>query len=512
MENLNLQIFPEQQNTSSKPTSIISNRSSVKKFAANIHKQVKAIEASGLLPLTESAHLENPLCNKTATAEQEHDLLAFREVGEEEFNKYVEYYVLGNASINTAQRKRKLATFAEKRVCKRSLTQLQKDIKLVQTCMHKKLLWSKVSNQPVTSVADQYIPLPLAISDNEGKPRKGQKSYTSTTLETRYKSSQPKVFLMSLPTGWTPDCCILEGMFVINTSPTGSHKTFEAYGNFLITRFIVPQWCRGATEVLDNPGRLTATPKHFERKRRDEASRVVTGHLCDKIEGKLKIPKPWRENVINCRACKRSLVQFLTKYFLSHASKYMRDGQSLLLAGGFEGDIEDTAWTVTKGTTPQPNPIYTCAAEETDTRLWLNVKCTSSSKILIMSPDTDIYHIGLPLQSIANKEIIVQLNKYTSKELKYFDFSAFQEVLRKDPDLSTIPSNLLPQVFQSLFVTTGCDYTSFFSEIGKATFYRYFYQDAEFISSGNAAVPGTLADINLSDDKYELGFLAFMAG
>ena len=31
-------------------------------------------------------------------------------------------------------------------------------------------------------------------------------------------------------------------------------------------------------------------------------------------------------------------------------------------------------------------------------RLWMHVKRTNTSKILNLSPDTDIHHIGLPLQ------------------------------------------------------------------------------------------------------------------
>ena len=69
----------------------------------------------------------------------------------------------------------------------------------------------------------------------------------------------------------------------------------------------------------------------------------------------------------------------------------------LYIAGGFEGEIEDSAWFVTTEGNLQPNPIYTCNAEETDTLIWAHVNQSTSSKILILSPDTDVYHIGLPL-------------------------------------------------------------------------------------------------------------------
>ena len=38
-----------------------------------------------------------------------------------------------------------------------------------------------------------------------------------------------------------------------------------------------------------------------------------------------------------------------------------------------------------------------------------------------------------------------------------------------DPDLG-------PQILQTINVTTGCDYVSFFSQIGKSTFLRFFFQ------------------------------------
>ena len=150
----------------------------------------------------------------------------------------------------------------------------------------------------------------------------------------------------------------------------------------------------------------------------------------------------------------------------------------------------------------------TRVAEETDTRLWFHVKKNNCTKVLIMSPDTDIYNIGLPLPSISNKNIVVQLNPYSSKELKYLDLTAFLEVWN-DPDLSFIPAANIPQIFQSLFVSTGCDYISVFSEMGMASFYRYFYQHAEFISSGNS-FPVTLADTGLTNNQFETSFLAFL--
>lgn len=153
---------------------------------------------------------------------------------------------------------------------------------------------------------------------------------------------------------------------------------------------------------------------------------------------------------------------------------------------------------------------YTCNAEETDTRMWLHAKQAPYERILVISPDTDIYHIGMPLYLTTQKDIIVQINKITSKDLKFFHLPAFVNVIKHDPDFSSIERDLLPQIFQTLYVVTGCDYTSFFCKMGKATFYKHFFQNAEFITSGKNEAPGTLADINILDGTFENGFLALL--
>ena len=218
LQNLDTQLFPEKEKKTSE-SSILTTKLPPQKIARNIQEQKKAIGALDLLATTENTGLKNPLCKRNPSPEQTHDLLKFPEIGQEEFDKYIEYNITGKASVNPTQRKRKLCTLADKKVNKRRMTQLQKDIKLVQKCLHKKLLWSKVSQKPVTSVSEQFITLPLAPCDNEGLPLKGQKSFATTIFEKRYEKAIPQVVLNALPSGWIPECCILEGMFMLNTSP-----------------------------------------------------------------------------------------------------------------------------------------------------------------------------------------------------------------------------------------------------------------------------------------------------
>ena len=109
--------------------------------------------------------------------------------------------------------------------------------------------------------------------------------------------------------------------------------------------------------------------------------------------------------------------------------KQIQSGKMLIIAGCYAGDIEDTAWSITRDSTPQPLPVYNCNAEETDTRLWLHSKCTLCLKILILSPDTDIYHIGLPLIQ-RQKDIMVRISMYNSRDM-FSTFTLSGECTRK---------------------------------------------------------------------------------
>ena len=94
------------------------------------------------------------------------------------------------------------------------------------------------------------------------------------------------------------------------------------------------------------------------------------------------------------------------------------------------------------------------------------------------------------------------------KEMKFVHLSALNLALHTDPDLAALQSTERAQILQTLFVCTGCDYISFFSGLGKATFLRYFFQHASFITGSNAQ--GSLANVQLQGNNYKQGFLAFL--
>ena len=107
--------------------------------------------------------------------------------------------------------------------------------------------------------------------------------------------------------------------------------------------------------------------------------------------------------------------------------------------------------------------------------------------------------------------MIVQVSTYSARELRLLNLSNLISALQNDPDLAHVNPSVLAKVMQTIYVVTGCDYISFYSQIGKATFLRYFYQYTSFITAGNdPSTPGTLYDVGLESNNYKLGYLAFL--
>ena len=142
---------------------------------------------------------------QTATPEQTHDMLNFRSIGEEALDHYITFRVLGIPSVsstNAPLRYHKILTMAPPKVTKRKLSQKDKENKLVNTCLRRRLAWSNRTGLTYDSSKEQYSLYPRALANECGIPHKASKSIWTDKLRTRYHSTNPPIFLNALPTGW----------------------------------------------------------------------------------------------------------------------------------------------------------------------------------------------------------------------------------------------------------------------------------------------------------------------
>ncbi len=315
-------------------------------------------------------------------------------------------------------------------------------------------------------MGQQYIEYPRALCTIEG-PVKGQKSIATNFYRARYKDQD--FITHTFPNNWTAYSVILEGMFLINTKPLNCHKIMDEYSNFIMRRFIIPYLKKGSQEVhvlFDDPGRQIENPKQFEQSRRDAP---LGDHICFVFFNDAEVPTKW-QNTIKCRTCKRRLTIYLSDYFVKKIRTFLIESQKYVTSGATE---TFNSVVVTKDTGVCVWSPVESRVDESDTRVWLHLKYSAGTKKFILSPDTDVYHIGLPLVTSVDC-VIVQLSRPSDKELKLLNVNILVDLFKRDPDLVTIPEIYIPTVLQTLFVCTGCDYISFFSGIGKAFFLKVF--------------------------------------
>ena len=76
-------------------------------------------------------------------------------------------------------------------------------------------------------------------------------------------------------------------------------------------------------------------------------------------------------------------------------------------------------------------------AKEADIRIWQHALQRQANNILIYSPDTDVYNIGLGLlNQYLTATYTIQLNLPLSYQKKYININNLKVVLLKDLDLS----------------------------------------------------------------------------
>ena len=247
--------------------------------------------------------------------------------------------------------------------------------------------------------------------------------------------------------------------------------------------------------MFDSPGSMTETPKELEQKRRDNnAEKQTETHSCAQISSTTPVPSKW-QSLLACRKCKQFLTCYIAKEMLQLAPKLPSNSQT------FTTNVQETTHCVACTGEVFPCPQLWSNADKADLRVWLHCIHSTGNQKLLFSPDTDVYHIGLTVVPLVPEgEIVVQLSRSLKEGSKFLSLHLLLEALYNDPDLHGIPLDLRPQVLQSLYVCTGCDYVSFFVGMGKVSFLSTFFQYAAFIAGGTIA-PGSIGEVNLDSDS-----------
>jgi hypothetical protein len=464
----------------------------VKQYKQKI-SQSKAFE----VPIPDCEKLVQLYTNVEANKQQDNDLLSFESIGQEHLENYINLFILKRPTDKLVVKRKNLKTFSKKAESKQKQKQESQAMKDKYFALKAQAAESTARNLPISKVG-QLIELPRAIAQENKLPVKGQKSSATKFLAKRYKDK--KVVIEGNIPPVSPDVVILEGMFMINTKPRKTCRTFGAYAEVLLKRWIIKWLSKGTSQihiVFDDPDRNQLNPKEIERSRRYGQGTSDKSKDIDVITADTKIPRGQWTDFLSNRQNKRKLCDFLSHQWCKVISdlRLLKPIQKFITSGGFmDPDRRDLATCITLDGIDQK--LFSGTHIEGDTRCWLHAYESQGKIVQIYSPDTDVYHIGLNLldRLTCTQTVVVQINMPGSQLQKYISVNKLAEELVLDQELNAALNSLAPKYLHIVYVCSGCDYVSYFTKLGKPTFYRLAFKYADFIWNGkinhNESVPG----------------------
>ena len=148
---------------------------------------------------------------------------------------------------------------------------------------------------------------------------------------------------------------------------------------------------------------------------------------------------------------------------LQLAPSLLSGTQKIVVSEFSEGEDEDKAFYSTCNEVKICDPTLQCNPEEADTRLWLRAIKSERHKMLVFSPDTHFW----PRDGKCSNNGCSHSGRQGSIRQKFIHLNALVQALSNDVDLNPIPTENRSKVIQSLFVLSGCDFTSFLLALAK---------------------------------------------
>ena len=134
MKNIEEQVFSDKKSTSSiKPIISIHGTGVSTKLGMTVRSQIEKLKTSSISASnTESTTCTcSSLCHlfnkKDLTPDQVHDLMNFRQIGQAEFERRVEYFILHTPSVKSPKRQKRLLTFTERRSRRKKVSDIERE-------------------------------------------------------------------------------------------------------------------------------------------------------------------------------------------------------------------------------------------------------------------------------------------------------------------------------------------------------------------------------------------------
>ena len=459
---------------------------------------------------TANKTLRHIFSGETPSPENREHMLQYRLLGERNMQEYVKSNVINTSNtIAPSKRKRKsmkVHTFAKKKITKRRQNQIISHMTTSHNMIKRQIDWA-IKNNEVPASVEQFITLPMAIAQTNGSPVTGTKSVTREFWETQYPDA---FYFGKLPENLFDTCClVIDGLFIIHTMPT-NQKSFLAFTEYLFCKWVINKFSfipdvsiSSIHIVFDAQMPSFITPKSFIQQQRDCVPETESTPTMFNISDSSTLPVDWQMFLRN-RENKKRFLQYLYEKFTSFGDRFFKYPQTLVI-GGFDSL---PAVSVSKGSVTCC-PLYNTNHLEADTAIWYHAMQVDARKVVLYSPDNDVYNIGLYLAEKYTDKYFLVCYKLFGETASFMDVTKLSKFLSDNTNLNCFKP-FLGMVIMAVYACSGCDYVSFFRYHSKKSFLGTLMDKAEaFIGPSNendiTQREGLLSDIH----NHWSSFLAF---
>ncbi len=452
--------------------------------------------ATAFLNEHEKPSLVHIFSKKEATGKVKNDMTSFYQLGEKAVRDFVDCQILKTKlpvegktgpyhcyKISNFDSAKKIDQ--SKLNTKRKLKRLESELELYK----KAIIHAQLTNTTVPPM-ENFVNVPAALKDDDQvSPFKSDKAEAKRYYEEHkvYGDCFTYEILRS-----TVDVVIFDAMFLLHSTPKHPCPTFEHYAQQFyrdrIKQYFSAPFCAKEVHVVFDchDMNVSTSPKAFERARRDSSREsAVYDEINDQTVLKWNIR--W-EDILSDRHSKQQIVKYLCIKLVEIAADELAGGQRLYTNRG-----SSNASTCLALVSDSSNPdrkveatTYSCCHEEADTLVWFHAVQCGYKKVLIYSPDTDVFNIGLRVATAnLDKEFTVELKKKTAGYKTFIRVSDLAKELHRSTAFNGIDPLRVAEIMVAVYVCSGCDYVSSFRHHAKKSWYEVFFKHANFVLGDN---------------------------
>uniref|UniRef100_UPI00358DF722 uncharacterized protein n=1 Tax=Myxine glutinosa TaxID=7769 RepID=UPI00358DF722 len=383
-----------------------------------------------------------------ATREVQEDLNTAYERGETEFTTLCkERLQTETVDLFGSMKKLKLKTFTNmSKAVKKKIRGKDVSLKADRNLLARLVVigqFRKIDLQELMSYS--LGPLPLPLASVQGCLVKTNKANLLHALE-----SQAEKPVVDIPVG---GMYVMDGMAMIqklNINKLTGERTFLNLAHEILKRLVKEAEGNKSSEIHF----VTDTYRKVSIKNAEREKRAARGSQVMQIYGQ-SLPQQWKKFLSNGDN-KESLIEYLFETWSKVKTAYLR-GITVFLAHGTKCHIFTGSSTPDQVVEVKEEPSLNSTHEEADTRMFLHAAhaAHTSNDVIIVSPDTDVFIIGIALVP----QISAHLYFHTGKgvNLRTIDLKAIYDSIGDD----------VSQALIGLHCFTGCDSVSAFYGKGK---------------------------------------------